>query len=97
VTLAIISGDAAGNAHFYFPLWWGVMLGFGAAGAYLAVRPGLAAVLAFAALTATATVPVHQQLDAPHRAVLGGLSDGSHVTIEGYLERAPQRVERLRE
>src|SRR6185437_14410713 len=25
------------------------------------------------------------------------LSDGSHVTIEGYLERAPQRVERLRE
>ncbi len=94
VTIALVGGDALGNAGFYLPLEIAIALAFVAAAAFLAARPEIGIAVAFLAIASAATAPVHNLL-APARgpATLYRFGDTSRVTIDGLLVREPERVE----
>jgi competence protein ComEC len=91
-TIAIVAGDALGNAGFYLPLGISIALALAAATAYLWAHPELGIAIAFAAIAAAATVPVRNLLE-PGRgpATLAYFADDSKVIIEGVVVREPER------
>ncbi len=98
VTLAMVAGDIAGNAHLFVPAWFIASAALIAALMFLSARPVAGVALALIAIAAAGTVPVRQLIGAPIRAAsLHRFADDSTVTLEGYLERAPERVERERD
>lgn len=98
VTLAVVIGDSAGNAFLFAPLWLAGLVAMIALILFLTGRPALGIAIALVAIAAAATAPVRDLIE-PSRAPasLSRFSDGSQVILEGYLERAPERVERERE
>lgn len=92
-TIALVAGDALGNARVFVPLGFAIALAVAATTAYLLARPELAFAFAFAAIAAAATIPVHNLL-APGRgsATLSRFADDSKVTIEGAIVGEPERA-----
>ncbi len=98
VTLAMVAGDIAGNAHLFAPPWFIVSAALVAALMFLTARPAAGIAFALIGIVAAATLPVRQLIEGPIEAAsLHRFPDDSTVTLEGYLERAPQRVERERD
>jgi competence protein ComEC len=92
-TIALVVGDALGNAGLYVPIGVAIALTLAAAAAFFAARPKLGIVVAFVAIAAAATIPVHNLL-APMRgpATLYRFSDDAAVTLEVLIVREPERV-----
>ncbi|MHB8383444.1 MAG: ComEC/Rec2 family competence protein, partial [Candidatus Binataceae bacterium] len=96
VACAIALGDGLGNFRCFAPGWTALALTLGAAVAYLFARARLGFALAIIALVAAATIPVRELLSpklAPNS--IRSFADGQTVTLEGVLERTPQRFPRL--
>jgi competence protein ComEC len=93
-TIALVAGDALGNAGLYLPIGFAIVFALAAAAAFLAARPEIGIAIAFVAIAAAATIPVHNLL-APMRgpATLYRFADDAAVTIEGLIVREPERVE----
>ncbi len=96
-TIALIVGDTLGNAGLYVPIGCAIALALAALAAFLGSRPRIGIAIAFVAIAAAATVPVHRLL-----APLGGpttlyrFADDAPVTIEGVIVREPETVEGAR-
>jgi competence protein ComEC len=94
VTLAIVLGDALGNAHRFAAPCVAIVLGALAGAMFLTARRAAGTTLVLVALVAAATIPVHQLLEPSASAVsLSRFADDSTITIEGYVLHAPERVE----
>jgi len=92
-TIALVAGDALGNAGVYVPLEFAIAIALIAAVAYLTARPATGIALAFIAIAA-ATVPVTALLEPPSGPnTLDRFADDSKVTIEGVLVREPERAD----
>ena len=93
-TIALVAGDALGNAGLYLPLAVAIAIALAALAAFLASRPRLGIACAFIAIAAAATLPVHRLLTP-----IGGptslyrFADDSPLTIEGLIVREPEAVE----
>lgn len=93
-TIALVAGDALGNAGFSVPIGLAIALALAAAAAFLASRPAIGIAIAFAAITAAATIRVHRlltPLGGP--ATLYRFADDAPVTIDGLIVREPEAVE----
>jgi competence protein ComEC len=92
-TIAIVAGDALGNAGLYVPIGFAFAIALGAAVAFLAARPAFAVAIAFCAISAAATIPVHRLLTPTGGpATLYRFADDAPVTIEGLIVREPETV-----
>jgi competence protein ComEC len=91
-TIAMVAGDALGNAGVYLPFELAIVLALAATTAYLSARPELGIAIAFAAIAAAATIPVKNLLE-PDRgpSMLSRFDDDSKVTIEGVIVHEPDR------
>ena len=91
-TIALIAGDALGNAGVYVPLGGAIACALTAAIAYLLARPEVGVAIAFVAIAAGATIPVRGLIE-PQRgpATLTRFADNSRITIEGVIVREPER------
>jgi competence protein ComEC len=88
VAIAIVAGDGLGNFGLYLPLSFSIGAALTAATLFCAARPGLGTALALAAITAAATVPVHDLLKPPPgAATIRRFADGDLITVEGRLVR----------
>lgn len=93
-TIALVAGDALGNAGVYAPIGFALALALAAAAAYLWARPEIGIAMAFAAIAAGATVPVRNLIvPRPGPATLYRFADASKVTIEGVIVREPERAD----
>ncbi|HEY1849657.1 MAG TPA: DNA internalization-related competence protein ComEC/Rec2 [Candidatus Binataceae bacterium] len=93
-TIALVAGDALGNAGLYVPIGFAIALALAAAAAYLCTRPEIGVVIAFLAIGAGATLPVHDLKVPPSGpATLLRFVDDSRVTIEGEIVREPERTD----
>ncbi|HZP44180.1 MAG TPA: DNA internalization-related competence protein ComEC/Rec2 [Candidatus Binataceae bacterium] len=97
VTAALLIGDAAGNCHFHAPPGSAATVGLAAVALMLWNYRREGVLLALLALAAAATSPVYELLNPAGGArSLGRFADGSTVTVEGYLDQAPERIEEER-
>jgi competence protein ComEC len=94
VTIAIVLGDALGNAWCFAAPWFAIVLGALAGATFLASRRAAAMALVLAGLVAAATIPVHHLLEPPRDVTsLTRFGDDSTITVEGYVVHEPERVE----
>lgn len=90
----MVIGDGAGNCRIFAPLRMAALLAGVAALLMLLGKRGAGTAIALIALSMAATVPVHRLLNPPPSATsLTRFPDDGMVTLEGYLVRAPERVE----
>ena len=93
-TIALVAGDALGNAGVYIPLAVAIAIALIATAAYLTAHPAAGIALAFIAIAAAATVPVTGLLEPPRGPhTLYRFADDSKVTIEGVLVREPEHAD----
>jgi competence protein ComEC len=92
-SLATLAGDALGNFHVFLDLRLAVLLAVVATILFCVARATGGYVAAFLAITAAATIPVHQLL-APDLGPAGlhRFADDSTITLEGTIARAPEHV-----
>jgi competence protein ComEC len=91
------AGDGAGNARVFAPWWLTAAVALAATLLFLSRRQAIGMTLALIAIAAAATLPVQQLIERPLSKIsVSRFADGSTVALEGYLERAPERVERER-
>jgi competence protein ComEC len=97
VTLALVLGDAAGNLQVFASRPIVIALAVLAGIMFIANWRVAGLALALAAIAAAGTLPVQSSLE-PNRGLsaLSRFADDSLVTVEGYLARAPERVEEER-
>jgi competence protein ComEC len=93
-TIALVVGDALGNAGIYIPIGFAIALAIVVAAGFLAARPTIGIAVAFIAIATAATIPVRNLIAPTHGpATLYGFADGAAITVEGLIVREPQRVE----
>ncbi len=93
VTLAVVSGDALGNAVGFIPLWLAAAVGATAALMFILGRRTAGMMLALLAITGAATASVRPLLEpADGPTSLTRFADDAVVTVEGYLISAAERV-----
>ena len=89
-TIALVAGDALGNAGLYVPIGVALGLALAAAAAYMCARPQLGVANAFLAIGASAPLPVRDlNLTPSGQATQSRFVDDSKVTIEGEIVREP--------
>jgi competence protein ComEC len=92
VAIATLAGDALGVCRFALPLWFAAMLAIAAAALYL--RRAATAALGVAMLAIVAAVSISaRDAVAPRFSShsIRNFSEGTSLTLEGRIERAPQR------
>ncbi len=90
---AIALGDGLGNFRVFAPGWLALALTVAAICGYLCARARLGFALAIIALAAAATIPVRELLaPAPAPNSIRDFPDGQKITLEGVLDRAPERL-----
>jgi competence protein ComEC len=93
-TIALVMGDALGNAGVYAPIGFAIAFAIAALAAYLAAHPVVGIAIAFGAIASAATIPVHDLLQpARGQSSLYRFVDDSKVTIEGVIAREPERAD----
>lgn len=92
VTLAVVIGDALGNAGGFVPLRLAAAAGAAAAAIFLLNQRGAGLVLALLAIAGAATAAVRPVLEPPGGpASLKRFADDAAVSVEGCLVRAAER------
>jgi competence protein ComEC len=90
-TIAVVAGDAIGNARIAVPIWIAITIAIVAVFAFLRSRAAIGICAAFIAIVAAATIPANQLLTpAMGPASLDRFAEDSVVTIEGRLVREPE-------
>ena len=93
MTLAVVVGDALGNAGGFVPVWLATAVGATAAVTFLCGQRAAGMVLALLAMAGAATASVRPLLEPVNGPTsLNRFADDAVVTVEGYLIRATERV-----
>ncbi|HZO83188.1 MAG TPA: ComEC/Rec2 family competence protein [Candidatus Binataceae bacterium] len=89
---AIVAGDALGLCTFAPPPWAAAVAAFGALLLYIRRTAAVAMALALIAIAAAAASTARKTIAPPRsRSSLASFADGATVTVEGWIDRAPER------
>ncbi len=90
-TAALIGGDALGNLHVFVAASVAISAVIVAAALFLINRPAPGLVVALLGLISAATLPLNHLLAPDFSSqTVRRFPDGAHVTLEGWLVRAPE-------